>query len=104
MKRPCTLTSRAFDALDTESPLMIERSLARRTLEGIEEIADEQLAFEAVERLVSMGSTTDAHHLELDVDRSELGALLRVLNAAMRSSIQKATNAALAANQSLCER
>lgn len=85
----------------TATPLAVERHLAFEAVDKVGFVADTHKAYEAVEKLVTPSRIADSEIL--DLDRSELGALLRTLNKAMREQVQAAEEAAIAAHQALGE-
>ena len=64
------------------------RLAAAEVRDRIDQARDSQVAYEALEVLVTPGGAND--RLALDVDRTQLGALLRALNRVMREDVGKA--------------
>lgn len=85
--------------IPTATPFAVERHLAFKAVDMIGFVADTHKAYEAVEKLVTPAFTADSEILELQ--RSELGALLRTLNKAMREQVMVAEEAAIAAHDAL---
>lgn len=69
----------------------VEHTLALRATDKVGFVADTHMAYEAVERLVTPTGLHDRQ--QLDVDRRELGALLRTLNKVMRDNLTEAEQA-----------
>lgn len=63
----------------------------------ISHIAETQQAFEAFEHLVTPYAADDSE--KLDLDRSQLGALIRTLNRAMKQDLQAAKDLAKEARE-----
>ena len=76
-----------------------QQKLMYHAIDKAEDVATTQRAFEALERLITPCGELSVE--ALDVERSDLGALLRVLNTAMRAEVQAMTDAYSAVARSL---
>lgn len=68
------------------------KGLAADACDAVMFVHDCHQAFEAIECLLTPIRASDS--AEIDLDRSQIGALFRVLNEAMRTKIEKAVHAA----------